>query len=156
MSDHFANVYADAERAKSYASLDYPGTYYLAFRDLPALQSGEPTPLGHLPRGFRTRWLLTSLPGSGRRLHPLLAQMPDPSRSPELSAFASWWTPPGRPSPAQSGLSQPPTLPWLPPHAPFSWPLSFTLAGRAVARFRLSSKRPSPPGPGDRWALTTA
>jgi SAM-dependent methyltransferase len=37
MSDHFANVYADAERAKSYASLAYPGTYYLAFRDIPEL-----------------------------------------------------------------------------------------------------------------------
>jgi len=37
MADQFANVYADAERAKSYASLDYPGTYYLAFRDIPDL-----------------------------------------------------------------------------------------------------------------------
>jgi SAM-dependent methyltransferase len=35
MADEFANVYADAERARSYASLDYPGTYYLAFRDIP-------------------------------------------------------------------------------------------------------------------------
>ena len=33
----FANVYADAERAKAYAGLDYPGTYYLAFRDIPDL-----------------------------------------------------------------------------------------------------------------------
>ncbi len=33
----FANVYADAERAASYAMLEFPGTYYLAFRDLPAL-----------------------------------------------------------------------------------------------------------------------
>jgi SAM-dependent methyltransferase len=33
----FANVYADAERARSYARLEFPGTYYLAYRDLPAL-----------------------------------------------------------------------------------------------------------------------
>ncbi|HEU5179465.1 MAG TPA: methyltransferase domain-containing protein [Candidatus Polarisedimenticolia bacterium] len=37
MADQFANVYADAERAKSYARLGYPGTYYLAFRDIPEL-----------------------------------------------------------------------------------------------------------------------
>ena len=30
----FSNVYDDAERANAYATLDYPGTYYLAFRDL--------------------------------------------------------------------------------------------------------------------------
>jgi SAM-dependent methyltransferase len=35
MADRFENVYADAERARSYAGLDYPGTYYLAFRDIP-------------------------------------------------------------------------------------------------------------------------
>lgn len=33
----FENVYADDVRASSYADLDYPGTYYLAFRDLPEL-----------------------------------------------------------------------------------------------------------------------
>lgn len=33
----FRNVYADADRARAYAGLDYPGTYYLAFRDIPAL-----------------------------------------------------------------------------------------------------------------------
>lgn len=33
----FNNVYEDAERAESYAKLDYPGTYYLAFRDIPGL-----------------------------------------------------------------------------------------------------------------------
>jgi SAM-dependent methyltransferase len=31
----FANVYDDADRAASYASLEFPNTYYLAFRDLP-------------------------------------------------------------------------------------------------------------------------
>ncbi len=31
------NVYDDADRARAYAALDFPGTYYLAFRDLPAL-----------------------------------------------------------------------------------------------------------------------
>jgi len=33
----FSNVYEDSERAKAYASLEFPGTYYLAFRDLPAI-----------------------------------------------------------------------------------------------------------------------
>lgn len=33
----FNNVYEDEERARAYATLEFPGTYYLAFRDLPAL-----------------------------------------------------------------------------------------------------------------------
>ena len=31
------NAYDDAQRAEAYAALQFPGTYYLAFRDLPAL-----------------------------------------------------------------------------------------------------------------------
>jgi SAM-dependent methyltransferase len=33
----FRNVYEDAARADAYARLEFPGTYYLAFRDLPAI-----------------------------------------------------------------------------------------------------------------------
>lgn len=33
----FSNVYDDLERAKAYATLEFPGTYYLAYRDLPAI-----------------------------------------------------------------------------------------------------------------------
>lgn len=33
----FANVYEDDQRAAAYATLEYPGTYFLAFRDLPAI-----------------------------------------------------------------------------------------------------------------------
>ena len=33
----FKNVYDDSQRAKSYAKLEFPGTYYLAFRDLPSI-----------------------------------------------------------------------------------------------------------------------
>jgi SAM-dependent methyltransferase len=33
----FTNVYADERRAASYARLEFPGTYYLAFRDLPTI-----------------------------------------------------------------------------------------------------------------------
>jgi SAM-dependent methyltransferase len=33
----FSNVYDDAQRAEAYATLDFPGTYYLAYRDLPAI-----------------------------------------------------------------------------------------------------------------------
>lgn len=31
------NVYEDAERARTYAELEFPGTYYLAYRDLPQI-----------------------------------------------------------------------------------------------------------------------
>ena len=37
MAEPFRNVYEDAERARAYADLGFPGTYYLAFRDIPAL-----------------------------------------------------------------------------------------------------------------------
>jgi ubiquinone/menaquinone biosynthesis C-methylase UbiE len=37
MTGHFPNVYDDPVRASAYAGLEFPGTYYLAFRDLPAL-----------------------------------------------------------------------------------------------------------------------
>ena len=37
MNRAFSNVYADEERARAYATLEFPGTYYLAFRDLPGL-----------------------------------------------------------------------------------------------------------------------
>jgi SAM-dependent methyltransferase len=33
----FDNVYEDTARAKAYATLEFPGTYYLAYRDLPAI-----------------------------------------------------------------------------------------------------------------------
>lgn len=33
----FSNVYDDARRAEAYAALEFPGTYYLAFRDLPTI-----------------------------------------------------------------------------------------------------------------------
>jgi SAM-dependent methyltransferase len=37
MTKMFSNVYEDAQRARAYADLEFPGTYYLAFRDLPVL-----------------------------------------------------------------------------------------------------------------------
>jgi ubiquinone/menaquinone biosynthesis C-methylase UbiE len=33
----FENVYGDSERAAAYAKLEFPGTYYLAYRDLPLI-----------------------------------------------------------------------------------------------------------------------
>lgn len=33
----FSNVYEDAKRADAYSRLEFPGTYYLAFRDLPRI-----------------------------------------------------------------------------------------------------------------------
>jgi SAM-dependent methyltransferase len=35
----FANCYADATRADAYARLEFANTYYLAYRDLPAILS---------------------------------------------------------------------------------------------------------------------
>jgi SAM-dependent methyltransferase len=35
----FGNVYEDARRAEAYAKLEFPGTYYLAYRDLPEIIS---------------------------------------------------------------------------------------------------------------------
>jgi SAM-dependent methyltransferase len=37
MGDTFYNTYEDVLRAAAYAGLKYPGTYYLAFRDLPQI-----------------------------------------------------------------------------------------------------------------------
>jgi len=37
MSNEFSNVYDDERRADAYAKLEFPGTYYLAYRDLPAI-----------------------------------------------------------------------------------------------------------------------
>ncbi|MFH1689769.1 MAG: methyltransferase [Candidatus Eisenbacteria bacterium] len=37
MCGGFYNVYNDDRRADAYAKLEFPGTYYLAFRDLPAV-----------------------------------------------------------------------------------------------------------------------
>ena len=35
----FSNVYEDAKRAEAYLKLEFPGTYYLAYRDLPKIIS---------------------------------------------------------------------------------------------------------------------
>lgn len=35
----FNNVYGDSRRAEAYAKLEFPGTYYLAYRDIPGLIS---------------------------------------------------------------------------------------------------------------------
>lgn len=37
MNQPFSNVYEDPQRASAYAGLDFPGTYWLAFRDIPDL-----------------------------------------------------------------------------------------------------------------------
>jgi SAM-dependent methyltransferase len=37
MSTRIANVYDDQARSMAYAGLEFPGTYYLAYRDLPAI-----------------------------------------------------------------------------------------------------------------------
>jgi len=39
--DRFVNCYADAGRADAYATLEFANTYYLAYRDLPAIVAGH-------------------------------------------------------------------------------------------------------------------
>src|SRR5208283_629464 len=39
----FVNCYADANRADAYATLEFANTYYLAYRDLPAILAGHVT-----------------------------------------------------------------------------------------------------------------
>jgi SAM-dependent methyltransferase len=39
----FTNVYGDTKRAEAYAKLEFPGTYYLAYRDLPAIIAAHVT-----------------------------------------------------------------------------------------------------------------
>jgi ubiquinone/menaquinone biosynthesis C-methylase UbiE len=39
----FDNVYDDAKRAEAYAKLEFPGTYYLAYRDIPKIISEHVT-----------------------------------------------------------------------------------------------------------------
>lgn len=39
MTGSFSNVYEDSKRAEAYSKLEFPGTYYLAYRDLPHIIS---------------------------------------------------------------------------------------------------------------------
>jgi len=60
----FWNVYEDSRRAEAYATLEFPGTYYLAYRDLPEIISEHVT--GHEALDFgcgagRSTRLLKSL-----------------------------------------------------------------------------------------------
>lgn len=41
MNQEFSNVYNDKVRAEAYDRLEFPGTYYLAYRDLPAIISNH-------------------------------------------------------------------------------------------------------------------
>jgi SAM-dependent methyltransferase len=41
MDTEFSNVYDDHARSEAYAKLEFPGTYYLAFRDLPEIIRGH-------------------------------------------------------------------------------------------------------------------
>jgi len=41
----FKNVYEDSKRAESYARLEFPGTYYLAYRDIPGILEKYTSPL---------------------------------------------------------------------------------------------------------------
>ena len=57
----FGNVYEDEERARAYATLEFPGTYYLAFRDLPAIDSTLQPRLSRAGLWLR-HWPIDSIP----------------------------------------------------------------------------------------------
>lgn len=50
----FSNVYEDAKRAEAYSKLELPGTYYLAYRDLPKIMSAHVEGTGALDFGCGT------------------------------------------------------------------------------------------------------
>ena len=56
----FDNVYGDSERAASYAKLEFPGTYYLAYRDLPEIVNRHVTGIKALDFGCGTGKCLSS------------------------------------------------------------------------------------------------
>jgi hypothetical protein len=60
----FFNVYEDAAQAESCAKLDFPGTYYLAFRDLPKIIADQIR--GTTSSGARTEWLEQRAAKSGK------------------------------------------------------------------------------------------
>jgi SAM-dependent methyltransferase len=64
MTSQFTNVYNDDARARAYSELEFPGTYYLAFRDIP----------GILARYVRGKTALDFGCGAGRSTRFLEAQ----------------------------------------------------------------------------------
>jgi SAM-dependent methyltransferase len=50
----FSNVYEDARRADAYAKLEFPGTYYLAYRDIPEIIAAHITDKNALDFGCGT------------------------------------------------------------------------------------------------------
>jgi len=56
------NSYEDARRAEAYARLEFPGTYYLAYRDIPAI-IGEHVTGDHVKTGNRA---LDTIPEKSR------------------------------------------------------------------------------------------
>ncbi|MFZ0801492.1 MAG: class I SAM-dependent methyltransferase [Terriglobales bacterium] len=54
MTADFVNCYADANRAGAYATLEFANTYYLAYRDLPAILAEQVTGIRALDFGCGT------------------------------------------------------------------------------------------------------
>ena len=52
MNDEFSNVYDDRARADSYDKLEFPGTYYLAYRDLPAIFTEHVAGISLIPHAY--------------------------------------------------------------------------------------------------------
>ena len=61
MSTSFSNVYDDPARSEAYAQLEFPGTYSLAYRDLPAI-IGEHVRFEPVERGSERDTRLPALP----------------------------------------------------------------------------------------------
>lgn len=84
----FKNVYEDARRAESYAQLEFPGTYYLAYRDLPEI-------LGEHVRGQKALDFGCGTGRSTRFLRGLGFEVTGVDISPDMLARARAFDPSG-------------------------------------------------------------
>jgi ubiquinone/menaquinone biosynthesis C-methylase UbiE len=68
---NFVNCYEDVNRANAYATLEFANTYYLAYRDLPAILTEHVTGMSALDFGCgtgRSTRLVRSWVPSGKRI----------------------------------------------------------------------------------------
>ena len=133
----FRNVYEDAARADAYSRLEFPGTYFLAYRDLPSHRAGE-----HVS-GRRAVDFGCGAGRSTRFLHGLGFEVVGVDVSADMIRKAREIDPSGdyrRVEPARLGLT------------PASWDL--VLSAFTFDNIPQQEKAGAPPGPGRRLLAT--
>ena len=91
MTRGFHNVYDDEERAGAYAELGFPGTYYLAFRDLPSILAEHVTGRRALDFGCGTGRSTRFLRSLGFDVVGVDISRPMLDRAQELDASGDYW-----------------------------------------------------------------